>query len=71
MKRHFSNRGEALSEVAAAHGRASRRLSIAKAFMIQADRRTRPSIWLRPQSGTTGSVKRKQAPSFKEIGIVL
>ena len=40
MKRHFSNRGEALSEVTAARVLANRKGSIKTSFMTQADRRT-------------------------------
>lgn len=45
MKRHFSNRGEALSEVTAARVLASRRTAIRTSFMTQAERRTNLSFW--------------------------
>jgi hypothetical protein len=40
MKRHFSNRGEAISEVTAARVLARRKASVNSSFMPQAARRT-------------------------------
>jgi len=71
MKRHFSNRGEALAEVTAARCLASRKASIRTSFMIQADRRMGSSIWLRPAREITSPPKRKQKPSTKENTLVL
>jgi hypothetical protein len=45
MKRHFSNRGEALSEVTAARVLASRKTAVRASFMTQAERRTNPLFW--------------------------
>jgi hypothetical protein len=45
MKRHFSNRGEAISEVTAARVLASRKASIKASFMSQGDRRTNLPFW--------------------------
>jgi hypothetical protein len=67
MKRHFSNRGEALAEVTAARSLASRKGSIRRSFMIQADRRIGLSIWLRPPKETAAPPKRKQKPSLEKI----
>jgi hypothetical protein len=45
MKRHFSNRGEALSEVTAARSVTDRKTSIKAAFRSQVDRRARTQPW--------------------------
>ena len=45
MKRHFSNRGEAISEVTAARVLASRKASIKASFMPQGERRTNLPFW--------------------------
>ena len=45
MKRHFSNRGEAISEVTAARALASRKISVKSSSMTQAERRTNPLFW--------------------------
>jgi hypothetical protein len=45
MKRHFSNRGEALAEVTAGRGLADRKTSVRTAFMTQAGRRAKSSPW--------------------------
>jgi len=45
MKRHFSNRGEAISEVTAARVLASRKGSIKASFMPQGERRTNLPFW--------------------------
>lgn len=45
MKRHFSNRGEAISEVTAARALASRKTSVKSLPMTQAERRTNPLFW--------------------------
>ncbi len=45
MKRHFSNRGEATSEVTAARFLANRKVSVRTTFMTQAERRTDPPFW--------------------------
>ena len=45
MKRHFSNRGEAISEVTAARALASRKTSAKSSPMTQAERRTNPLFW--------------------------
>ena len=71
MKRHFSNRGEALAEVTAARWLASRKTSVKTSFMIQADRRIGSSIWLPPPKGTTNPRKGKQRVSNNEVTIIL
>jgi hypothetical protein len=45
MKRHFSNRGEAISEVTAARVLAGRKASIKASFMPQGERRTNLPFW--------------------------
>jgi hypothetical protein len=45
MKRHFSNRGEAISEVTAARVLANRKTAIKASFMTQAERRINPPFW--------------------------
>ena len=45
MKRHFSNRGEALSEVTAARALATRRIAVKTSFMTQEERRTNRPFW--------------------------
>jgi len=71
MKRHFSNRGEALAEVTAARWLASRKASAKTSFMIQADRRIGSSTWLLPPKGTTSPRKTKQKVPNDEVTIVL
>jgi hypothetical protein len=48
MKRHFSNRGEALAEVTAGRGLADRKASVRAAFMNQVGRRARSPQWFSP-----------------------
>ena len=45
MKRHFSNRGEAISEVTAARFLASRKSAITASFMSPPKRRTNAPFW--------------------------
>lgn len=45
MKRHFSNRGEATSEVTAACVLASRKGSVKASFMPRGERRTNLPFW--------------------------
>jgi hypothetical protein len=45
MKRHFSNRGEAISEVTAGRVLASRKASVKTSFMPQRERRTNLPFW--------------------------
>lgn len=45
MKRHFSNRGEAISEVTAVRALASRKTAVRASFMNQAERRANPPFW--------------------------
>jgi hypothetical protein len=71
MKRHFSNRGEALSEVTAARGVADRRASLRAAFMTQADRWERSPHWFSQREQTTSPRKRKQKRPNEDVRIVL
>jgi len=45
MKRHFSNRGEAISEVTAARVLASRKASVKASFIPQGERRANLPHW--------------------------
>lgn len=45
MKRHFSNRGEAISEVTAVRALASRKTAVRASFVTQSERRTNPPFW--------------------------
>lgn len=65
MKRHFSNRGEAQSEVTAARVLANRKASIKTSVMTQADRRTGGPFWSSRGLEVTNSRKRGQ-PRRKE-----
>jgi hypothetical protein len=71
MKRHFSNRGEALSEVTAARGVANRHTSVRAAFMTQADRRERSPHWFSQREETTSPRKRKLKRPNEDVTIVL
>lgn len=50
MKRHFSNRGEAISEVTAARVLVSRKIAVTASFITKADR-TKPPFWSSQQVG--------------------
>jgi hypothetical protein len=71
MKRHFSNRGEALAEVTAARGVADRRASLRAAFMTQSDRRAKSPYWFLPGKKITRLPKRKQRHPNEDVKIVL
>jgi hypothetical protein len=45
MQRHFSNRGEAISEVTAARFLAKRKASVRTSFMTQSERRINSLFW--------------------------
>jgi hypothetical protein len=70
MKRQFSNRGEALSEVTAARVLASRRTAIRTSFMTQAERRTNPPFWSL-QRVAENRPKKKQAKGNDHDTILL
>ncbi len=70
MKRHFSNRGEAISEVTAARVLASRRTAIRTSFMTQAERRTNPSLWSLQPVAAKNHPRRKQ-PKGTDHGTIL
>lgn len=71
MKRHFSNRGEALSEVTAARVLASRKASIKTSSMTQADRRTGSPFWSSPRVEVTHSPKKRQPRRKEDLTISL
>jgi hypothetical protein len=60
MKRHFSNRGEALAEVTAARSVVDRRASVRAAFMTQAERRAKSPAWLWRQEVPSATKRRKK-----------
>jgi hypothetical protein len=71
MKRHFSNRGEALAEVTAARCLASRNASVKASFMIQNERRTKFSGWLQAPKGAISLPAKKHKESKKENTLIL
>lgn len=71
MKRHFSNRGEALSEVTAARGVADRRAPVRAGFRTQADRREKSPHWFSQREEIRSPRKRKQKPPNEDVKIVL
>ena len=64
MKRHFSNRGEALSEVTTARSLTDRKTSIKAAFRTQVDRRAGSQPWF-PQPLEISSRSKKGPPKRK------
>ena len=60
MKRHFSNRGEALSDVTAARVLATRKSSVKVSFMTQAQRRASSPFWSPQRVEFANPRKRKQ-----------
>lgn len=71
MKRHFSNRGEALAEVTAGRGRADRKASLRTAFMTQGDRRATPERWFSRPLEITNRPKGKQPRRNEDVTIFL
>jgi hypothetical protein len=71
MKRHFSNRGEALSEVTAARGLADRKAWIRASFMTQANRRTNSPFWSMRQEEVPNPPRRKQPRQKEEVTLLL
>lgn len=70
MKRHLSNRGEALSEVTAARVLANRKASVRASFMTQADRRTNPPFWSLSRAEVRKRPRKKQ-PRRNEDDMIL
>jgi len=71
MRRHFSNRGEAISEVTAARVLASRKTEIRGSFMTQAERRTNPPFWPLQQVGVRNRPRKKQPKRNDDDTILL
>ncbi len=69
MKRHFSNRGEALSEVTAARNLTDRKTSIKAAFRTQVDRRASSQFPFPPPLEIVNRPKRK--PSARNTDATL
>jgi len=65
MKRHFSNRGEALSEVTAARVLANRKASIKTSFVTRGELQTGARFWSSQRKEVTNPPKRSQ-PRRKE-----
>lgn len=71
MKRHFSNRGEALSEVTAVRVLASRKASIKTSFMTRADRETGSPFWSSGRVEATNSPKKRRLRRKEDVTISL
>jgi hypothetical protein len=71
MKRHFSNRGEALSEVTAARVLANRTASTKTSFKTQADRRTGRPFWSSGRVEVMNSPKKRQPRQKEDVTISL
>lgn len=70
MKRHFSNRGEAIPEVTAARVLATRRIAVKTSFMTQAERWTNPPFWsLQPAAAK--NCPRKRQPKGNDHDTIL
>ena len=70
MKRHFSNRGEAISEMTAARALANRKASVRATFMTQSVRRTNlPFLSLRKVE--VGNRLRKKQPKRSHNELLL
>ena len=70
MKRHFSNRGEAISEVTAARVLATRKTAVKASFMAQVQRRTNPPFWSL-QKVEVGNRPRKKQPKGNHNDMIL
>jgi hypothetical protein len=70
MKRPFSNRGEAISEVTAARVLVSRKTAVKASFMTQVERRTNPPFWPL-QKVEVGNRPRKKQPKPSQSDILL
>jgi len=71
MKRHFSNRGEAISEVTAARVLASRKTAVRASFITQAERRTNPPFWSLQQVEVRNRPRKKQPKRNDDDTILL
>jgi hypothetical protein len=71
MKRHFSNRGEALAEVTAARSAVDRRASVRAAFMTQADRRAKSPQWFSRREELPSSPKRRKTRLNEDVSVLL
>jgi len=71
MKRHFSNRGEALSEVTAARSLTHRKTLMKVAFRSQVDSRARSQPWFPQPLEIPSRPKRKPSPPKKDATLFL
>jgi len=69
MKRHFSNRGEALPEVTAARVLADRKAWVRTSFTTQAGRRTGSPFWSSRQVAVTNPPRTRQPRPKEEVTI--
>lgn len=70
MKRHFSNRGEAISEVTAVRVLASRRTATRTSFITQSERRTNSPFWWLQRVAAKNRPRKKQ-PKSNDHGTIL
>lgn len=71
MKRHFSNRGEALPEVTAARVLAHRKGSVKTSFVTQTDPQTSAPFWSSQRKEVTNPPKRRQPRRKEDVTISL
>jgi len=71
MKRHFSNRGEALAEVTAARVLAHRKGSVKTSFVTQAGPRSSVPFWSSQRKEVTHHPQRRQPRRKDDVTISL
>jgi len=71
MKRHFSNRGEALPEVTAARVLAHRKGSVKTSFVTQVDPRTSVPFWSSQRKEVTYPPQTRQPRQKEDVTISL
>ncbi len=71
MQRHFSTRGEALSELTAARHARDQRASRNAAFNPQADRRMKSALWFSHPEQAANVAKTKAKEVKKDVSPVL
>ena len=71
MKRHFSNRGEALSEVTAARVLVNRKASAKASFRAQTDRRIESPFWSLQRVEVRNPPKKRRPGRNEDVAILL
>lgn len=71
MKRHFSNRGEALSEVTATRVLANRKGSVKTSFTTRGGRQTGSRFWSSQRKEVTTPPQRRQPRRKEDVTISL